>query len=51
MFGAYVGYIEPAGQYEFTGEIENTTIKGVVSEKVYGVKPESATVTFNGQQI
>ena len=37
--------------YEFIGEIVNTTIKGVVSEQVYGVKPESATVTFNGQQI
>ena len=49
-FGIVVGYIYPNGNYEFTCDIENTTIKGAASTQVYGDKPAGANVTFNGVQ-
>ena len=48
LFGAAVGYIHAAGNYEFDCEIENLTIRGVASSQMYGNLPAGSTV--NGIQ-
>ena len=50
-FGVIVGYAYSTGDYTFTCEIENTTIKGVSSSKVFGEVASGSTVTFNGNTI
>ena len=54
LFGAFAGYLIPAGNYVFSGEVENTTIKvnGVTTEAViYGEATEGSTVTYNGTAL
>ena len=50
-FGIFVGYAYAPGTYVFTGEIENTTIKGVESTQAYGEVAAGSTVTVNGVQL
>lgn len=51
LFGIVVGYAYAPGSYEFSCEIENTTIKGVASTQVYGEVPAGSTVIYNGASI
>ena len=51
LYGIVVGYMYASGNYVFGCDIENTTIKGVVSNQVYGGLAAGSTVTFNGVQL
>jgi hypothetical protein len=52
LFGIIVGYIDASGNFTFSCEIENNTIKGTPSETVYGgTLPAGSTVTFNEVQL
>ena len=48
LFGIIAGYSEVKRDFVVTCEIENTTIKGVASQQLFGEIPAGSTVTYNG---
>lgn len=54
LFGAFAGYLLPAGNYEFSGVVEDTSITmngSTTVAKIYGEATAPSTITYNGTQL